>query len=99
MELFGQQRVIRRGDYKAIFIPNKSNTAEWKLYDLTHDTGEMINLANEQKPILDELIEAWLEYETDVSVIVDEDGWAVRYIPKIFRSQNVQNTTSVANRR
>ena len=93
-ELFGQ-RAIRRGNYKAVLIPNKSNTAEWELYDLTHDKGEMINLAHEQKGILDELIEAWLEYETETGVIVAEDGWAVRYPPDIFESQNAQNTTPV----
>ncbi|CAF1669843.1 unnamed protein product, partial [Adineta ricciae] len=32
-ELFGQ-RAIRRGNYKAIFIPNESNTSKWELYDL-----------------------------------------------------------------
>ena len=77
-ELFGQQ-AIRRGNYKAIFIPNQSNTAKWELYNLTADKGELVNLAGEHEDLLNELIDAWSTYMTETGVILAEDGWAVRY--------------------
>ncbi|CAF1380024.1 unnamed protein product [Didymodactylos carnosus] len=86
-ELFGQ-RAIRRGNYKAIWIPNESHTEKWELYDLTQDKGELINLADEQNDVLNELIEAWLVYEAETGVIIADDGWAVRYPPDIFGIRN-----------
>lgn len=92
-ELFGQ-RAIRRGNYKAILIPNESNTAKWELYDLTKDKGELINLAQEREDVLNELIEAWLAYEAETGVFIAEDAWAVRYPPDIFGTLSEQNVTS-----
>ena len=92
-ELFGQ-RAIRRGNYKAIFIPNELNAAKWELYDLTRDKGELINLADEREDVLNELIEAWFAYEAETGVIVAEDGWSIRYPPNIFGSLGVPNITS-----
>ena len=91
-ELFGQ-RAIRRGNYKAILIPNESNTANWELYDLTQDKGELVNLAREREDVLKELIDTWGTYETETGVIIPEDAWAIRYPPNIFGVLAAQNTT------
>jgi arylsulfatase len=55
-ELFGQ-RAIRQGNYKAVLIPNASNTTEWELYDLTQDKGELVNLADQHEAVLKNLTE------------------------------------------
>lgn len=36
---FGQQ-AIRRGDWKALFLPLPAGTGQWTLYDLSVDPGE-----------------------------------------------------------
>ena len=95
-ELFGQ-RAIRRGNYKAVLMPNEGNTAKWELYDLARDKGESINLAHEREDVLKELIEAWYTYEAETGVIVAEDGWSVRYPPDIFGSPIMQNIVSRLN--
>ncbi len=82
-ELFGQQ-AIRRGNYKAILMPNETNTAEWELYDLTQDKGELVNLAHNQQEVLKELINGWDAYEAEIGVVIAEDGWAVRYPPNVL---------------
>ncbi|CAF2717152.1 unnamed protein product [Rotaria sp. Silwood2] len=92
-ELFGQ-RAIRRGNYKAILIPNESNTAKWELYDLSQDKGELINLAHEREDVLKELVEAWFIYETETGVIVPEDGWAVRMSSDLVASERIQNVVA-----
>ncbi|UJR18749.1 hypothetical protein I4U23_005655 [Adineta vaga] len=91
-ELFGQ-RAIRRGNYKAIFIPNQLNTAKWELYNLTQDKGEFNNLADQQPDLLKELVDAWFIYEAETGVILPEDAWAIRYPPNIFGSLGNQNVT------
>ncbi|CAF3370090.1 unnamed protein product [Rotaria sp. Silwood2] len=88
-ELFGQ-RAIRRGNYKAILVPNESNTAKWELYDLSQDKGELINLAHERKDVLKELIEAWFAYELETGVIIAEDAWAIRFSSDMVSFKNLQ---------
>ena len=92
-ELFGQ-RAIRRGNYKAILVPNESNTAKWELYDLSQDKGELINLANERQDVLKELVEAWFIYETETGVILAEDGWAVRMSSDLVLSKRIQKAVA-----
>ncbi|CAF1301334.1 unnamed protein product [Adineta ricciae] len=92
-ELFGQ-RAIRRGNYKAIFIPNESNTSKWELYDLSKDKGESINLADQQEDVLKELIDAWFAYEVEMGIILPEDAWSVRYALTVSGSLGIQNNSS-----
>lgn len=94
-ELFGEQ-AIRRGTYKAIFIPNQSNTSKWELYNLTWDKGELVNLADERPDVLDELIRAWSAYESEMGVVLAEDGWAIRYPPELFDIPSAPTTTTTA---
>ena len=92
-ELFGEQ-AIRRGNYKAVLIPNQSNTAKWELYNLTSDKGELFDLADEQEDVLKDLMEAWSVYETEMGVVLAKDGWAVRYPSEFFDVPTAQTTTS-----
>ena len=91
-ELFGQ-RAIRRGNYKAILMPNEANTAQWQLYDLTQDKGELVNLANQQKTVLKELIQGWDAYKTEMGVFIPENAWALRYPTNILEYMQLKNTT------
>lgn len=92
-ELFGEQ-AIRQGNYKAILIPNASNTAEWELYDLTQDKGELLNLADQREALLKNLTRAWDAYQAEMGVILPEDRWALRIPSEISWLWNLLNNTS-----
>jgi arylsulfatase len=80
-ELFGQ-RAIRRGNYKAVFIPKGPypDETKWELYDLTQDKGEVEDLAEEKPELLEELIELWVKYESEMGVIVEPDPYKTHYL-------------------
>lgn len=79
-ELFGQ-RAIRRGNYKAVYIPKRPypDETKWELYDLSQDKGELNDLAEEKPEILNELIQLWVKYENEMGVIVAPDPYRVDY--------------------
>ncbi|CAF1485531.1 unnamed protein product [Adineta ricciae] len=79
-ELFGQ-RAIRRGNYKAVYIPKQPypEGTKWELYDLTKDKGELENLAEEKPEILQKMIELWTQYESETGVIVASDPYKLDY--------------------
>ncbi|CAK7200868.1 hypothetical protein SEUCBS139899_003567 [Sporothrix eucalyptigena] len=52
-ELFFHQ-AIRRGDYKAVFIPKPKGPERWQLYNVATDKGEIHDLAATEPAILDE---------------------------------------------
>ncbi|KAH7026649.1 putative arylsulfatase [Microdochium trichocladiopsis] len=60
-ELFGR-RAVRRGNWKAVFVPAPMGPDEWELYDLSSDLGETNNLANEHSHVLFGLLEDWGRY-------------------------------------
>ncbi|PSN70393.1 putative arylsulfatase [Corynespora cassiicola Philippines] len=66
-ELFGR-RAIRRGDWKAVFVPEPVGSDEWELYDLSKDLGENNNLAEERPEILKNLLEDWDRYVQDTGL-------------------------------
>lgn len=66
---FGQ-RAIRRGDWKANFIPAPAGPDRWQLYDLSSDPGETSDLAEIEEDILADLVAAWLDYESETGTIV-----------------------------
>ncbi|CAN6651236.1 hypothetical protein TRVA0_025S00364 [Trichomonascus vanleenenianus] len=75
-ELFGQ-RAVRRGNYKAVYIPTAGEEeADWELYDLSNDKGEIHNIAKQEPKILAELLEYWLKYEAETGVIVAPNEFA-----------------------
>ena len=43
-ELFGQ-KALRKGDWKALFIPAPNGPNRWQLYNLAEDVGETEDLA------------------------------------------------------
>jgi len=61
--LAGKWRWIRRGSYKLIHIPVSEGPPERRLYDLSTDPGEMVDVKERYPQILDEmgrLLDAWL---------------------------------------
>lgn len=66
-ELFGR-RAIRRGDYKAVFVPAPQGSDEWELFDIARDPGENDNLAAELPRVLQGLLEDWARYVQDTGM-------------------------------
>ncbi|WP_311269487.1 arylsulfatase [Sphingobium sp. WCS2017Hpa-17] len=67
-ELFGR-RAIRRGKWKAIWLPEPLGTGTWQLYDLAADPGEANDLAQEETDTLAQLLEAWERYVSETGVV------------------------------
>lgn len=65
-ELFGQ-KALRKGDWKALFIPAPNGPNRWQLYHLAKDAGETDDLAEKYPEKLQELLAEWQIY-------VDENG-------------------------
>jgi arylsulfatase A-like enzyme len=68
-ELFGR-RAIRRGDWKAVYIPGPAGAA-WQLYDLAADLGETRDLAQREPARLDALLRDWAQYVGETGVVTD----------------------------
>ncbi|RPA80995.1 hypothetical protein BJ508DRAFT_415027 [Ascobolus immersus RN42] len=70
-ELFGQA-AIRKGKWKALFVPKPIGTEKWQLYDIEGDIGETEDLAEteEGKKVLDELLGLWEEYVAETGTIM-----------------------------
>lgn len=66
-ELFFHQ-AIRKGDYKAVFIPRPKGPEKWQLYDLSNDMGEIHDLAEEKPGVLSELVAYWLAYVAEFGI-------------------------------
>ncbi len=70
-EFFGR-RGIRKGDWKAIWIPAPEGTGDWQLYNVAADPGETQDLAASEAARMAELLALWDEYvETAGVVMVD----------------------------
>jgi len=65
-ELFGQ-KALRKGDWKALFIPAPNGPNRWQLYHLADDVGEVDDLSEKYPEKLQELLAEWQVY-------VDENG-------------------------
>lgn len=76
-ELFSQ-RAVRRGYWKALYIPKEDQTSKWELYNLSKDKGETEDLADQYPDILNTLIEDWVKYEAETGVIVPPDDIGAR---------------------
>ncbi|TKY84704.1 hypothetical protein EX895_005784 [Sporisorium graminicola] len=68
-ELFGQQ-AIRKGNWKAVFIPAPNGPERWQLYNIEKDPGETEDLAESHAKILDDLIQHWTEYVAETGTIL-----------------------------
>lgn len=67
-ELCGRA-AIRKGNWKADFIPEPKGTSAWQLYDLSKDPGEVDDLAEQHPDILAELLVHWERYCAETGVI------------------------------
>jgi arylsulfatase A-like enzyme len=68
-ELFGR-RAIRQGNWKAVYIPVPSwGVAQWQLYDLSKDPGEINDLAAAHPDVLRGLLGLWQHYSTETGVL------------------------------
>lgn len=67
-ELCGRA-AIRKGKYKADFIPFPKGTSAWQLYDLSNDPGETEDIAEKEPAVLEELLQLWEKYCEEVGVV------------------------------
>lgn len=67
-ELFGQ-KALRKGNWKALFIPAPNGPNRWQLYNLANDKGEVHDLAKQYPEKLNELLDDWANYVKDNGVI------------------------------
>ena len=66
-ELFGQQ-AIRRGKWKALWIPKPRGKETWELYDMVIDAAELNDLAEKEPAVLSELIRHWEIYYAETGM-------------------------------
>jgi arylsulfatase A-like enzyme len=69
-ELFGR-RAIRKGDWKAVYIPPPAGPGAWQLFNLAADPGETTDLAERESQRLDRLLAAWQTYVAETGVVLD----------------------------
>lgn len=67
-ELLGRG-AIRKGDWKAVFIPKPKGTEKWQLYNLAKDPGEVHDLAEQEPERMQELLKHWDQYVLENGVI------------------------------
>ncbi|KAF2136637.1 uncharacterized protein K452DRAFT_279687 [Aplosporella prunicola CBS 121167] len=67
-ELFGRM-AVRRGKWKAAFVPEPHGPSAWQLYDLEADPGETRDLAAEEGERLQELLKEYEAYVQEVGVV------------------------------
>ncbi|CED84455.1 arylsulfatase [Phaffia rhodozyma] len=83
-ELFGQQ-AIRRGHWKALFLPPPSGTDKWTLFNLASDPGETEDLAEKEPEILKQMIAHWVEYEAETgTILLRPEEWQPGYLPQAW---------------
>lgn len=78
-ELFGRM-ALRKGDYKALFIPKPHGPERWQLFDLAADPGETVDLAEREPDRLDAMIRDFQNYALQNQVIIQDasmrDTWS-----------------------
>ena len=72
-ELFGQ-KALRKGAWKALFIPAPNGPNKWQLYNLREDVGETEDLAEHYPEKLQELLADWKVYVRENGVVEIEGG-------------------------
>lgn len=68
-ELFFHQ-AVRRGRWKAVFIPAPKGPERWQLYDVEADMGEVHDLAEKEPAVLAEMVRYWLAYVSEFGVFL-----------------------------
>ena len=67
-ELFGRM-AVRKGKWKAMFIPPPYGPGEWELFDLDKDPGETRDLSTKEPEVFKELLIEWDRYVCETGVI------------------------------
>ncbi|THY05058.1 alkaline phosphatase-like protein [Aureobasidium pullulans] len=67
-ELFGRL-AVRKGIWKATYIPAPYGPDKWELFDLKADPGELNDISEDNKEKLAELLSDWQEYVAEVGVV------------------------------
>lgn len=62
----GYRAALRKGDWKLVRNRERGKSGDWELYDLSADIEEGQNLARDEKEILEEMIETWNEYDSEM---------------------------------
>ncbi|EEP78963.1 arylsulfatase [Uncinocarpus reesii 1704] len=75
-ELFGRQ-AVRKGDWKALLIPEPYGPGRWQLYRLSEDPGETHDLGADYPQKLAELISEWDNYVLEVGLVGDAIQYGV----------------------
>ena len=85
MQMFGAM-MVRRGDWKAVMMPEPIGAGRWELFNLARDPGETNDVSAQHPDRLAVLIQAWDEYARANNVILPNrtpyDGLADRLPPK-----------------
>lgn len=62
---------VRKGDWKAVFIPKPKGPERWQLYDIKKDPGEIHDLSEspEYEEKMSEMMKLWDQYVLETGVI------------------------------
>lgn len=71
-ELYGR-RAVRKGDWKLEWMDSPYGEADWELYNLRSDPGELLNLAAVDAAKLAELIAIWDAYEEAYELVLPNE--------------------------
>lgn len=71
-ELYGR-RAVRKGDWKLEWMDAPYGEADWELYNLRSDPGELLDLAAVESTKLAELIAIWDEYEERYELVLPNE--------------------------
>lgn len=82
-ELFAQQ-AIRKGKYKALFIPKPLGPDKWQLFDLSKDPGETTDLAEVEPEKLNEMLTHWTQYVAETGLVECTDLFEYKYERKVL---------------
>jgi len=67
----GGSKWLRKGDYKAAFVPPPYGPGEWQLFNLAEDPGETSDISEKEPGRLEDLKAAWNKYADEVGVVKD----------------------------
>jgi arylsulfatase A-like enzyme len=67
-ELYGM-RAYRKGDWKALMLPEPYGNGNWQLFNLKTDPSESIDLSDKYPELVSELAKEWEKYSLSVGVI------------------------------
>ena len=70
-EIFGG-RAIRQGDWKLLWVAGPNGEEVWKLFNITTDPGETMDIAAQETEKLNRMKELWLNYIRENNVLLPE---------------------------